>query len=208
MGDVTEFDIQVNVGNAGPVDVMMQDPSEGPHEITILDVKQTTKEGEGGKTSLRFSVSDTEPGSPTFGTQTMIIIGTDWTKPFNLGHLVNSLLSIGANPEKIKGVIRVNPAIWRGKKAFMFVKAKPEGEVDDRGRRALADKNFITPSQYTAAKKVEALRGAAPAPRVAVLATTAASPNVPVTTTMTVPLGVVPPPQANNAASDLGSLFS
>jgi hypothetical protein len=205
MSELADFDIQVNVGSGVPIDVMMQDPSEGAHQVEIMAVRMVTKEGENGKTSLRFSVSDIEPGSPTFGVQTQVVIGTDWSKPFNVGHLVNSLLSIGASPDKVKGIIRVVPGIWIGKKAHIYVKAKPEGELDADGKKTFADKNFITPSQYEAAKKAATLRVVSPAaktggaPTVLNVNGTSGVPSAPAAPVTTGP---------SQPAADLGNLFS
>src|SRR3990172_8872381 len=62
MSDTRDFTIQVNINNLGPVDVMMDDPSPGPHMAEIVDVRQVTNDSEGGtgKTTLRFSVMDME----------------------------------------------------------------------------------------------------------------------------------------------------
>jgi hypothetical protein len=160
MAEMAEWSLQVNIGTQGPVDVMMEDPCEGPHAVEILDVRMVTKEGEGGKTSLRFSVADVEPGSPTLGVQTMVVVGTDFAKPFNLGHLVNALLSIGCAPEKIKGTITVHPGVFRGRRGYIYVKAAAQGEIDDAGRPLRANKNFVTPAMYEAAKKMAAMKGA------------------------------------------------
>jgi hypothetical protein len=181
--------------------------------VDILDVRMVTKEGEGGKTSLRFSVADVEPGSPTFGVQTMVIVGTDFSKPFNLGHLVNALLSIGCAAEKIKGTITVNPTVFRGRRGYIYVKAPAQGEIDDSGRPMRANKNFITPAQYEAAKKMAAIKGAAGAngslglqPQVQRSAAPAVvQPQAQPTIT---PPPAVAPGAVNSTAAEIGNLFS
>ena len=222
MAEMADFNLQVNVGNQGPVDVMMEDPCEGPHAVDILDVRMVTKEGEGGKTSLRFSVADVEPGSPTFGVQTMVIVGTDFSKPFNLGHLVNALLSIGCAPEKIKGTITVNPGVFRGRRGHIYVKAPAQCEIDDSGRPQRSNKNFITPAQYEAAKKMAAIKGAAGAngaglglgPSVQRSAAPAAqAPAAVVQPIMTMPAptptaAVAVPASVNSTAAEIGNLFA
>ena len=213
MAEMADFNLQVNVGNQGPVDVMMEDPCEGPHAVDILDVRMVTKEGEGGKTSLRFSVADVEPGSPTYGVQTMVIVGTDFSKPFNLGHLVNALLSIGCAPEKIKGTITVNPTVFRGRRGFIYVKAPAQGEIDDSGRPMRSNKNFVTPAQYEAAKKIAAIKGAAGAnvslglqPRQAAQAAVQAVVG-PAQPTITPSMPAVAPGATNSTAAEIGNLF-
>jgi hypothetical protein len=157
MSRVYEFTDSVNLRGLGPVDVMMETPSPGPHAVMILDMWKETSEGEGksGKTTYRFNVVDTEPGSPTLGVQTQVIIGCDTAKDFNVQHTINALLSIGAKAEKIQGVIPIAPQLFKGKSAFIYVRAPPEGEIDEEtGRVKTANKNFITPAMYEAAKKV------------------------------------------------------
>jgi hypothetical protein len=212
MAELAEFNLQVNVGTQGPVDVMMEDPCEGPHAVDILDVRMVTKEGEGGKTSLRFSVADVEPGSPTFGVQTMVIVGTDFSKPFNLGHLVNALLSIGCAPEKIKGTITVNPGVFRGRRGYIYVKSPVQGEIDDSGRPMRANKNFITPTQYEAARKMAVIKGAAGAngslglmPGRVLLQSPAAI--VTPTPTITPSMPTVAQGDTNSTAAEIGNLF-
>ncbi len=211
MAEMVDFNLQVNIGTQGPVDVMMEDPCEGPHAVDILDVKLVTKEGEGGKTSLRFSVADVEPGSPTFGVQTLVIVGTDFSKPFNLGHLVNALLSIGCAPEKIKGTITVNPGVFRGRRGHIYVKAPVQGEIDDAGRPMRANKNFVTPAQYEAAKKMAAIKGAAgpngalglQAQRPAVPAPAIQGQPVPIQSAIAAQISSPP----GTAAAEIGNLF-
>ena len=195
MAEVLEFNQQVNLGGVGPVDVMQQDPPGGPYEVEILATRQVTKEGEGGKTSLRYNVAVVEDG-PAKGISTQVVIGTDWSKPFNVGHLKNCLLGLHnpagqfSNPEKLNAVVNVTPAMFKGNRAYIFVKSPPAGEVDEQGRPVRADKNFITREMYDAAKRAMTLGGGAPA---------AAAP-------------AARPAPANNSpkpagAADLGNLF-
>jgi hypothetical protein len=198
------------------VDVMQSDPPAGPYEVEILDVKQVTKEGEGGKTTLRFSVAPVEGDAR--GMPCQVVVGTDFSKPFNAGHLVNLLTGIlqkiGKTPEEIKVKLRAVslasiPAACKGKRAFIFVKSAPEGELDDRGYQKRADKNFISRDMYETAKKIgitgkaavgagasSSPPGAPPSSNGSAGKTTAAPPAPP------------PPPAAPAAGSDLGDLFT
>ena len=157
MSDTRDFVIQVNINNLGPVDVMMDDPSPGPHMAEIVDVRQVTNDSEGGtgKTTLRFSVMDMEETSLTRGIITGLVIGTDWAKDFNVQHVVNLLLGMGANREKVKGVITLSPKNLIGKRCPIYVKAPPS-EFDENGKRQFANKNFITLEMYEAAKRTRA----------------------------------------------------
>lgn len=207
MADQTEFVIGVNINGRGPVDVMMQDPSPGPHMGEIVDVRQVTKEGEGGKTTLRFTVTDVEEGSPTRGITCQIVIGTDWSKDFNVQHLVNLLLGMGANPEKIKGTVELKPAMFKGRRAPFYVKAAPE-EVDDQGRKQFANKNWITPGMYEAAKRAAVVAGVQAKVSSAPAGATATGAQASAPAASTPP--VVPPPQANagsTPAVGIGDLF-
>jgi hypothetical protein len=157
MSETREFAIQVNINSLGPVDVMQDDPSPGPHMVEIIDVRQVTSDGEGGsgKTTLRFSLMDIEETSLTRGIVTGLIIGTDWSKDFNVQHVVNLLHGIGADPSKVKGVITLSPKALVGRKCPIYVKAPP-AEFDENGKRQYANKNFITPGMYEAAKRSRA----------------------------------------------------
>jgi len=154
MSETRDFAIAVNINNLGPVDVMMDDPTPGPHMVEIIDVRQVTSDGEGGsgKTTLRFSLMDIEESSLTRGIITGLVMGTDWSKDFNVQHVVNLLLGIGAPKDKIKGVITLSPKALVGKKCPIYVKAPP-AEFDENGKRQYANKNFVTPEMYEAAKR-------------------------------------------------------
>lgn len=162
MADVIEFNIPVSLANAAPVDVLMQDPPNGAHEVEIVDVRQVTKDGEGGKTTLRFAVSIV--GGEAAGMMTQVVVGTDWTKPFNVGHLMNCLTGLHTaegkfgDPAKIKGITSVAPQTFKGKRAYIIVKP-PAEEVSESGKKNFADKNFLTRDQFEAAKKAAALQG-------------------------------------------------
>jgi hypothetical protein len=208
MARIYDFNDSVNLRGLGPVDVMMEDPVPGPHTGLILDMWKETKEGEGGKTTYRFNVTDTEPGSASLGVQTQIVVGCDWSKDFNIQHLINSLTSIGVKPEKLVGTIQgVSPAAFKGKACYFFVKAAPEGQVDEQGRTKRGDKNFLTPSMYEAAKKMETLRNAtAPAAtrgngQAAAAVTPTAAPTV------TQPASTPTPTPTATPATDLAGLF-
>lgn len=216
MAETREFNIQVNVAGLGPVDVMMEDPSPGPHMMEILDVKMVTGEKEGDKNTLRFSVMDAEEGSITRGISTMVVMGLDWQKEFNVRHIVNLLMGMGVKQDKLKGVIALSPANFIGKKVPVYVKAAPD-ELDELGRKRFANKNFITLDMYAAAKRSAAALGAripaANQPRVSQAANQVMSPVAPtVTTTTTIPAtaanGPAMMPAANSApVVELGDLF-
>jgi hypothetical protein len=89
----------------------------------------------------------------------MVVIGTDWSKSFNKGHLANLLIGMGAPQNSLKGNVKVRTEHFKGKKAYILVTAPPEGEVDDQGRKKFANKNFITATMYQNAKKVAAMSG-------------------------------------------------
>jgi hypothetical protein len=174
-----------------------------------------------GKTTYRFSVTDTEPGSTSAGVQTMIMIGCDAAKDFNVQHLVNCLLSIGCAPEKIQGVVQgIRPALFKGRPAFIFVKAAPEGEVDEEtGKPKRDNKNFVTPQQYESLKKAESMKSVAgangslglaarPAPVQAPVQAPAMTVSAPAQPTITPAAGTV---QAStmtvSTAAEIGNLF-
>jgi hypothetical protein len=221
MARIVDFNDSVNVRGLGPVDVSMADPSPGAHAVLITDMWKESNE-KSGKTTYRFSVTDTEPGSPTAGVQTMIMIGCDVAKDFNVQHLVNCLLSIGCAPEKIQGVIQgIRPALFKGRPAFIYVKAAPEGEVDEEtGKPKRDNKNFVTPQQYESLKKAESIKGAsgangslglqpqaqrsaAPAAVQAPAAVVQPQAQPTITTPAVVAQGAV-----NSTAAEIGNLFS
>lgn len=154
---LVDFKDSVNLAGVEPVDVMFQDPPGGAYEVAVQTMRKVTKEG--GKTSYRFGLGIVEDG-PGKGIQTQAVIGTDWSKAFNLSHLMNALRGLHtpdgkyANPEQLKAGLDVSPALFVGKRAFILVKPAPAGEIDDLGRPALADKNFITREMYEQAKKL------------------------------------------------------
>lgn len=207
MAEVSDFSVQVNLTGAGPVDVMQQDPPGGPYEVEILDARQVTSEKEGGKTTLRFNVAIV--GGPSNGLSTGLVIGTDWTKPFNVGHLVNLLHGLHdangrfVDPKKWQGVVDVKAGMFKGARAFIYVKAPPEGEINEEtGKPARANKNFITKAMFDAAVKAQALNlGAPAAPAAAAPAKTngAAQPAQAAAAT-------TPPPAAQGGS--LGELFA
>lgn len=185
MAESIQFEVEVPFGEGdfAPLDVSQQDPPGGPYEVQITGCRQVTKEGEGGKTTLRFNVVVTEDG-PAKGLSTMVVIGCDWSKPFNLNHLKTLLVGMGGDPSKLKGNKKLAPAVFLGKKCYIFVKAPMEGETDDSGRPKRADKNFQTKQQYTAQKAAQAIAGGgdptASAPVANTKSTPVAAPTAPV----------------------------
>jgi hypothetical protein len=224
MARIVDFNDSVNVRGLGPVDVSMADPSPGAHTVLITDMWKESNE-KSGKTTYRFSVTDTEPGSTSAGVQTMIMIGCDAAKDFNVQHLVNCLLSIGCAPEKIQGVVQgIRPALFKGRPAFIFVKAAPEGEVDEEtGKPKRDNKNFVTPQQYESLKKAESMKSVAgangslglaarPAAQVqasiqAPVQAPAAVVQAPMQPTITGPTGSVQGTSNSSTAAEIGNLF-
>jgi hypothetical protein len=218
MARIVDFNDSVNVRGLGPVDVSMADPSPGAHAVLITDMWKESNE-KSGKTTYRFSVTDTEPGSTSAGVQTMIMIGCDAAKDFNVQHLVNCLLSIGCAPEKIRGVVPgIQPALFKGRPAYIYVKAAPEGEVDEEtGKPKRDNKNFVTPAQYESLKKAESMKSAAGAngalglqPQVQRSAVQAAY-QAPAAVVQPTPT-ITPPPAVvqgavNSTAAEIGNLF-
>jgi hypothetical protein len=220
MARIVDFNDSVNVRGLGPVDVSMADPSPGAHAVLITDMWKESNE-KSGKTTYRFSVTDTEPGSPSAGVQTMVMIGCDASKDFNVQHLVNCLLSIGCAPEKIRGVVPgIQPALFKGRPAFIYVKAAPEGEIDEEtGKPKRDNKNFVTPAQYESLKKAEGMKSTAGAngaglglgPSVQRSAAPAAAYQAPAAVVQPTPT-ITPPPAiapgaVNSTAAEIGNLF-
>ena len=209
MAENYDFTIQVNINGLGPVDVMMADPSPGPHMMEILDVKLVTAEKEGEKTTLRFSLMDVEEGSITKGISTMCVLGTDWTKEFNVRHLVNLLMGMGAKADRLKGVVSLSAALLRGKRVPVYVKAPPD-ELDELGRKRFANKNFITLDMYEAAKRSMAALRTMPAANQPMKASSL-FPGTPITSsTSTLPAANGPaviPPANSPGVVELGDLF-
>jgi hypothetical protein len=157
MAEVQNYVVEVDFGSGAKTRVIGQmDPPGGPYEVEILDSMQSTD----GKGTLRYSVVIVEDG-PAKGMGTTVFIGTDFTKEFNKDHLANLFEGMGIEPSKLKGKISLKPETVKGRHAFLRVLPAPEGEVDDQGRKKLADKSFITKAQYLQEKKALAVVGAA-----------------------------------------------
>lgn len=169
MADVT---LMVPVNGKGPVDVTQQDPPAGAYEVEIQGADEHKKLAEGvERLSYEFTISIVESGSPALGISTRLYLGADFSKPFNVGHFVNLFTGVmqklGKSPEEIKaklaGNVQLPLSSFVGKRAFVYVKAAPD-ELDAQGRKALADKNFVTLPMYEAAKKTIAALGPPKAP--------------------------------------------
>jgi hypothetical protein len=151
----------------------------------------------------------------------MIMIGCDAAKDFNVQHLVNCLLSIGCAPEKIQGVVQgIRPALFKGRPAFIFVKAAPEGELDEEtGKPKRDNKNFVTPQQYESLKKAEGMKSAAgangslglspqrQAPVQAPVQASAPTVQAPMQPTITGPAGSAQGTSNSSTAAEIGNLF-
>ena len=189
MSEVLEFNVPVNLANASTVDVTDTDPPAGPFEVEILNQSLSTNE-KNQKVSLRYNVVIVEEG-PAKGLTTSLFVGTDFSKSFNVGHLMNLLHGLHTAdgkfipPEKVKAIGNITPELTKGKRAYIFVKVPPAGEIDEAtGKAARPDKNFIPPANYKAQKSARA--------------------------GVTVPAAASAPPKAANgtAGAPLGDLFS
>jgi len=163
MPDTIEYDFQqaITLEGAVTVDVANVDPPSGPYEVEILSMRRVTKEG--GKVTLRFGCVVAEDG-PARGSAFEIVAGTDWTKDFNKRHITNLLVSVGANRDRLRGAFMLVPQMFVGRRAFVFVKPVPEGELDETGRPLRASKNFMTREEYLLAKKSAQLMQASAIP--------------------------------------------
>jgi len=151
--------------NPTPAMVAMQDPPGGAWEVQIDSFEGTTE----GKGSVRFLVSILEKGECE-GLGTMITIGTDCTKPFNVKH-ATSLLDGLHTPDgkfldrsQIKGRREFQGGSFIGMRAYMWVREYPEGETDERGYQRRPDRNFMGRGEFESQKKIQSLRGR-PTPR-------------------------------------------
>jgi len=199
-----DFVISVDMQGQGPMDFSFQELSAGPHKVRIEGIEDSNEK----KGSYRFTVSDQEEGSETAGLSGLVIIGKDFSKKGNRGHLACLLVGMGLPPDKIKGKVEFKASQLIGKTTYIIVVPPAEGELDDSGRTPFASKNFVTKEMYDAAKKA----GAAMKSRKA--ATPASGGG---STTTTIPSnGAVaqaqaqtkaePPPQATPEL-DVGNLF-
>jgi hypothetical protein len=194
--EVLQYEQTIDFGQgAVPVDVTMSDPPGGPYQVQILASKQVTND-KSGKTSNQVDVTIIEEG-PAKGMTTRLFLGTDYSKPFNVGHVANLLLGCGVPRTALVGRVTLRPDMIKGRKCFIFVREPMDGEVDEEtGRPARANKNFITKEQYDQLRSAAALAGGAPAaPRAAApAASTGTPPAAPAATGGAVDLaGMFPP---------------
>ncbi len=205
MAEQLDFTVPINLDGVTPVDVTMQDPPAGAFEVEVQAARLVTndKEGGSGKTSLRYGVMIVEDGESK-GLTTEIVCGTDYSKGFNKAHQLNMLKGLHTADgkhlpdEALKGSINLTPGLVTGRRAFMFVRAPAEGEIDETtGKSARASKNFITRAMYEQAKKAaHSLAPASPRNGTAKPATS--------TPALTVAAPAAP---SAGAAADLDSLF-
>jgi len=196
--------------------VSMQDPPGGAWEVQ-LDAYEGTTEGKG---TVRFTVSIVEAGEAQ-GIGTMITVGTDQSKSFNVKHGFNLLDGYHTadgqflDRSKLRGRMEITGAQLLGGRAYMWVREFPEGETDDRGFPKRPDRSFMSRSEYESSKRAQAVRGGPPpprpsAPKIAGLAQPAPAagpavrPGLPVTsappTQSAPPVGNATPPAATPAA--------
>jgi hypothetical protein len=191
-----DFVISVDMQGQGPMDFSFQELSAGPHKVRIEGIEDSNEK----KGSYRFTVSDQEEGSETAGLSGLVIIGKDFTKKGNRGHLACLLVGMGLPPDKIRGKVEFKGSQLIGKTTYIIVVPPAEGELDDAGRVPFASKNFVTKEMYDAAKKVGA----------AMKSRKAASGGGSTTTIPSSNGAATPAPAASEPASpdiDVGNLF-
>jgi hypothetical protein len=218
MADVV---LNVPVNGASPVDMMRQDPPPGAYEVEITATSDHTKKGDtSGKISYEFRFSIVEP-CPAQGIGTSLYMGSDWTEPMNVGHFVNLYTGVmehlGKTPEEIKaklaGTVQAPLSAFVGKHAFVIVKPVPD-ELDAQGRKKLADKNFVTKTQYVQLKKTIAALGMQTPPPKTATATAPTGGPAPVNGATgaagTIATGgpIPPPPPGAAGTPAIGDLFS
>jgi hypothetical protein len=194
-----DFVISVDMQGQGPMDFSFQELSAGPHKVRIEGIEDSNEK----KGSYRFTVSDQEEGSETSGLSGLVIIGKDFSKKGNRGHLACLLVGMGLPPDKIRGKVEFKGSQLIGKTTYIIVVPPAEGELDDSGRTPFASKNFVTKEMYDAAKKVGAAmksRKAAPIPATTIPTNGAAQTKAPAATT-------APEPAEPAPEIDVGNLF-
>ncbi len=196
-----DFVISVDMQGQGPMDFSFQELSAGPHKVRIEGIEDSNEK----KGSYRFTVSDQEEGSETAGLSGLVIIGKDFSKKGNRGHLACLLVGMGLPPDKIKGKVEFKASQLVGKMTYIIVVPPAEGELDDAGRTPFASKNFVTQEMYDAAKKA----GTAMKSRKATTTMTGGAPTIPNSNgaqTQQAKTKAEPPPQATPEL-DVGNLF-
>jgi hypothetical protein len=194
-----DFMISVDMQGQGPMDFSFQELSGGPHKVKIENIEDSNEK----KGSYRFTVSDQEEGSETAGLSGLVIIGKDFTKKGNRGHLACLLVGMGLPPDKIKGKVEFKASALIGKSAYIIVVPPAEGELDESGRTPFASKNFVTKEMYDAAKK----SGAAMKSRKAAPTTTIPSNGTAQATPAATPSTPAPAAPAPDLGVDVGNLF-
>lgn len=145
--------IQANLANVQEWDATRgsyTDLDPGLYEVTTTDVGEH-------KGTVKFTVKG------TFGS-TDVYTPKDMNKDANARKMKAAILSHGAKKEKIEAAgdkLTITEALFVNRKAFLLVTAV-EG-VDDKGRKLLNDKAFVTPEQAAAWKKAQGDKPAAPA---------------------------------------------
>ncbi len=200
-----DFVISVDMQGQGPMDFSFQELSVGPHKVKIEGIEDSNEK----KGSYRFTVSDQEEGSETAGLSGLVIIGKDFSKKGNRGHLACLLVGMGLPPDKIRGKVEFKASQLVGKTTYIIVVPPAEGELDDSGRTPFASKNFITKEMYDAVKKTGAAmksRKAASGSGSGAATTVPASNGAAQTTQARAQTKAEPPPQASPEI-DVGNLF-
>ncbi len=203
MSETQNFKITVPLAGVSPVSLLFRDPPGGCYAVKITAVSQVTSEKEGGKTTLRFQTLITEE-CEVRGLPVMVVLGTDWSKPFVLKLYVNLLTSLGLPAEALNQNVELTPGYFIGKTAYVLVVPAPEGEVDEQGRKRFADKNFVTREDYEMSKRAAALLAtpAANQPQVAANQPMIAQPRAAAAGSAPVPV-----PPAPTGGVDLSTMF-
>jgi hypothetical protein len=121
-----------------------QTPVTGAYEVTISHAGPHKKE-DGTTASILFD--GTIVGGDYAGSVIKVWVGTDLSKAGNNRSWKTALLSIGTPSSQVDGPLRYGEATFKGKKAFMYFKAKEEG-VENSQRESY----FITPDAFASLK--------------------------------------------------------
>lgn len=135
-------------------------PATGAYEVVIASAGPHKKE-DGSVASIVFDGSIV--GGDFGGSTIKVWVGTDITKAGNKRSWKTALLSIGTPQSQVDGPLRFNEATFKGKKAYLYFKAKEEG-VENSQRESY----FITPDAFASLKGNGTQVGSASIPQVSV----------------------------------------
>ena len=142
--------ITFNPAGARVIDGPRMPLPSGPYKVRVASVEDYAKEG---KTSLRFTLEIIE--GALAGNSALIHIGTDFTKPANVGNLKLACQSVGIPAASLEaGPVTAREDTFKGKMAYVSVTARetPDGYDDVR---------------FTTAAKFEVLKSALAAAQIA-----------------------------------------